>query len=182
MPPADAAPDPLDRPAAALAAELAAWCAERSPPDAGAWLPALPFSEWFDWQRDLARRLAAAVLAAECERPAAGGRTMTVEDLSEIVIRHLQDARCVITPGAADDLTPVLAAAFREAEAVAAARRQALDAAACGRVAEEFGQRFVGSRDNRDAWAAVGAEACYHRIAGGPIGGPDAGGGGAGNA
>jgi hypothetical protein len=76
MPPADAAPDPLDRPAEALAAALAAWCATKSPPDAGAWLPALPFSEWFDWQQDLARRLAAAVLAAvlaaAADRPAAG--------------------------------------------------------------------------------------------------------------
>jgi hypothetical protein len=77
MPPADAAPDLLDRPAEALAAELVAWCVARSPPDAGAWLPALPFGEWFDWQRDLARRLAAAVLAAD-GRPGpvtnAGGR------------------------------------------------------------------------------------------------------------
>jgi hypothetical protein len=68
------APDPLDRPAEALAAALMAWCATKSPPDAGAWLPALPFSEWFDWQRDLARRLAAAALAAGRERPDAGGR------------------------------------------------------------------------------------------------------------
>jgi hypothetical protein len=68
------APDPPDRPAAALADALMAWCAARSPPDAGAWLPALPFSEWFNWQRDLARRLAAAVLASESERPGAGGR------------------------------------------------------------------------------------------------------------
>jgi hypothetical protein len=74
MPPTDAAPDPLDRPAAALATGLAAWCAARSPPDAGAWLPALPFGEWFGWQQDLARRLAAAVLASESERPGAGGR------------------------------------------------------------------------------------------------------------
>jgi ABC-type cobalamin transport system permease subunit len=80
MPPADAAPDPLDCPAAALAAELMAWCAARSPLDAGAWLPALPFGEWFDWQRDLARRLAAAVLATAlatalaADDPDAGGR------------------------------------------------------------------------------------------------------------
>jgi hypothetical protein len=74
MTPADAAPHPLDRPAEALAVELAAWCATKSPPTAGAWLPALPFAEWFDWQRDLARRLAAAALAAGRERPDAGGR------------------------------------------------------------------------------------------------------------
>jgi hypothetical protein len=106
---------------------------------------------------------------------------MTAEDLSEVVIRHLRDAGCVIIPSAADDLTPILAAAFHEAKAAAAAGQREADAAACGRVAEEFGQRFVGSRDNRDAWAAIGAEACHHRIAGDLIGG-DAGGGGAGGA
>jgi hypothetical protein len=129
MPTADAAPDPPDRPAAALAAALMAWCATKSPPDAGAWLPALPFGEWFDWQQDLARRLAAAALAAGREQPDAGGATMTAEDLSEAVIRHLQDAGCVIIPDAADDLTPVLAAAVREADAAAAARQREADAA-----------------------------------------------------
>jgi hypothetical protein len=105
---------------------------------------------------------------------------MTAEDLSEVVIRHLQDVGCVVIPDAADGLTPVLAAAVRQAAIAAMARQREADAAACGRVAEEFGQRFVGSRDNRDAWAAVGAEACFHRIVGDLIGGPDAGGGGAG--
>jgi hypothetical protein len=73
MPPADAALDPLDQPAEAMAAALMAWCATKSPPTAGAWLPALPFDEWFNWQRDLARRLAAAVLAA-------GGRSGPATD------------------------------------------------------------------------------------------------------
>jgi hypothetical protein len=58
------APDPLDRPAEALAAALMAWCGERYGRD-GAWLPAGLWSEWAPWQRDLARRLAAAVLAAD---------------------------------------------------------------------------------------------------------------------
>jgi hypothetical protein len=77
MPPADAAPDPLDRPAEALAAALAAWCtdpARQRPTGFGVWLPALPWCEWVDWQRDLARRLTAAVLAAGREQPDAGGR------------------------------------------------------------------------------------------------------------
>jgi hypothetical protein len=61
---------------------------------------------------------------------------MTAEDLSEMVIRHLQDVGCVITPGAADGLAPVLAAAIREVEAAAAARQRATDAAALERAAE----------------------------------------------
>jgi hypothetical protein len=66
------APDPLDRPAEAMAAALAAWC--REPPRwPGIWLPALPWDQWGFEQRDLARRLAAAVLAAGREQPAAGG-------------------------------------------------------------------------------------------------------------
>jgi hypothetical protein len=77
MPPADAAPDPLDRPAAAMAAELARWCDQYPQIHShryGAWLPGLPWGDWFDWQRDLARRLAAAALAAGREQPDAGGR------------------------------------------------------------------------------------------------------------
>jgi hypothetical protein len=68
------APDPLDRPAEALAAALMAWCGERHGRD-GAWLPAGLWSEWAPWQRNLARRLAAAVLAAERERPGAGDQS-----------------------------------------------------------------------------------------------------------
>jgi hypothetical protein len=58
------APNPLDRPAEALAAALAAWCLE-PPRWPGIWLPALPWDQWGFEQRDLARRLAAAVLAAD---------------------------------------------------------------------------------------------------------------------
>jgi hypothetical protein len=63
------APDPLDRPAEALAAALMAWCGERYGRD-GAWLPAGLWSEWAPWQRDLARRLAAAAVR-EAEAAAA---------------------------------------------------------------------------------------------------------------
>jgi hypothetical protein len=74
MPHDDAAPDPPDRPAEALAAALMAWC--REPPRwPGIWLPALPWDQWGFEQRDLARRLAAAALAASREQPDAGGRT-----------------------------------------------------------------------------------------------------------
>jgi hypothetical protein len=176
MPPADAAPDPLDRPAAALAAELSAWCAEGSPPTAGAWLPALPFGEWFNWQRDLARRLAAAVLAADREQPDAGGATMTAEDLSEVVVRHLRDVGCVIIPGAADVLAPILAAIVNKAEVVAAARQREADAAAC-RAVLEFWDRDSPAPGPYEAGAVAAAEMCVERIMEGC---PDAGGGGAG--
>jgi hypothetical protein len=118
MPPADAAPDPLDRPARALAAELMAWCGERHGRD-GVWLPAGLWSEWAPWQRDLARRLAAAALAAGREQPDAGGATMTAEG------RAAAFARAWGSEGIPrGGLAVALAAAFREAEAAAAGRQR----------------------------------------------------------
>jgi hypothetical protein len=101
---------------------------------------------------------------------------MTAEDLSEAVIRHLRDAGCVIIPGAADDLAPVLAAAIREAEAAAAARQREADAAAC-RAVLEFWDRDSPAPGPYEAGAVAAAEMCVERIMEGC---PAAGGGGAG--
>jgi hypothetical protein len=77
MPPADAAPDPLDRPARALHEAFRAATRERPGDPFGLWLSAGLWANLEAPQRDLARRLAAAVLAAD-GRPGpvtnAGGR------------------------------------------------------------------------------------------------------------
>jgi hypothetical protein len=120
MPPADAAPDPLDRPAQALAAELTRWCDQYPQIHShryGAWLPGLPWGDWYDWQRDLARRLAAAALAASGQ-PGRGRATMTAEERAEAFARAWGSEG--IPRGG---LAVALAAAFREAESAAAGRQ-----------------------------------------------------------
>jgi hypothetical protein len=140
MPPADAAPDPPDRPAQALAAELTRWCDQYPQIHShryGAWLPGLPWGDWYDWQRDLARRLTAAALAASGQL-GRGRATMTAEE------RAAAFARAWGSEGIPrGGLAVALAAAFREAEAAAAARQRAADAAALFRYADSAEQHIA---------------------------------------
>jgi hypothetical protein len=142
MPPADAAPDPLDRPAAALWHEFESFCWEGANADrfgsrGGLWLPSCPWYGLPDWQRDLARRLAAAVLAADGQ-PGRGRATMTAEE------RAAAFARAWGSEGIPrGGLAVALAAAFREAEAAAAARQRAADAAALFRYADSAEQHIA---------------------------------------
>jgi hypothetical protein len=175
MPPADAAPDPPDRPAQALAAELTRWCDQYPQIHShryGAWLPGLPWGDWYDWQRDLARRLTAAALAASGQL-GRGRATMTAEE------RAAAFARAWGSEGIPrGGLAVALAAAFREAEAAAAARQREADAAVC-RAVLEFWDRDSPAPGPYEAGAVAAAEMCVERImTGGPAAG--AGGGGAG--
>jgi hypothetical protein len=71
-----------------------------------------------------------------------------------------------------------LAAAFREAEAAAVAKRQAMDAAVC-RAVLEYWDRDSPAPGPYEAGAVAAAEMCVERVMEGC---PDAGGGGAGGA
>jgi hypothetical protein len=96
---ADAAPDPPDRPAEALWYEFESFCWEGANADrfgsrGGLWLPSCPWYGLLDWQRDLARRLAAAALAASGQ-PGRGRATMTVVDPGHVYLLDALDGEQV---------------------------------------------------------------------------------------